>query len=195
MWKASRMGRDRPRHICRISSCWDSRERRSRSKQGSSKQNLEVQHTCHDTSFRSNLLGNRRTLEPWIIRIYRWTRQENFPNYTRTIRNTISFPKAVHIAAEGKRTSIQKPVPSRVIFVPGSVPFQTTPNLQFLACRLRAGGRKKKINKENNNNNNNIILFSDGKRPDGWPLFHGNEERVSHGMSPSPTPSPTHIFI
>ena len=29
----------------------------------SSKQNLKVQHTCHDTSFRSNLRGNRRTLE------------------------------------------------------------------------------------------------------------------------------------
>ena len=50
------------------------------------------------------------------------------------------FPKAVHIAAEEKRTSIKKHVLGRVIFVPDSVPFQTTPNLQFLACRLRAGG-------------------------------------------------------
>ena len=33
----------------------------------------------------------------------------------------IYFPKAVHIAAERKRTSIQKHVLSRVIFVPGSV--------------------------------------------------------------------------
>ena len=63
-WKAFRMERDRPRHICRISSCRDSRERRSRREQGISKQNLQVQHTCHDTSFRSNLRGNRRTLEP-----------------------------------------------------------------------------------------------------------------------------------
>ena len=29
---------------------------------------------------------------------------------------------------------------SIVIFVPGSVPVQTTPNLQFVACRFRAGG-------------------------------------------------------
>ena len=140
----SRMERDRPRHICRISSCWDSRGCRSRSEQGSSKQNLEVQQTCLDTSFRSNLHGNRRTLEPWIIRIYRWTRQENFPNYTGTIGNTISFPKAVHIAAERKRTGIQKHVLSRVISVPGSVPFQPKPNLYVLACRLRAGWRKNK---------------------------------------------------
>ena len=53
----------------------------------------------------------------------------------------ISFPKAVHIAAEGELTSIQNHVLSTVIFVPGSVPFQITTNLQFLACRLRAGGR------------------------------------------------------
>ena len=46
-----------------------------------------------------------------------------FQIYTRTIGNTISFPKAVHIAAEEKRTSSQKHVLSRVIFVPGSVPF------------------------------------------------------------------------
>ena len=141
----SRMERDRSRHICRISSCWDSRGCTSRSEQGSSKQNIEVQHTCHDTSFHSNLRGNRRTLEPWIIRIYLWTRQENLSNYTRTIGNTISFPKAVHIAAERKRTSIQKHVLSRVIFVPGSVPFQTTPNLQFLVYRPRACGRKNSI--------------------------------------------------
>ena len=133
-----------------------SRERRSRIEQGSSKQNLQVLHTCHDTSFRSNLRGNRRTLDPWIIgiyrwtrqenfplrgnrrtldpwiiEIYRWTRQENFPNYTRTIGNTNSFPKAAHIAAERKGTSIQKHVRSRVIFVPGNVPFQTKPNYNF----------------------------------------------------------------
>ena len=94
---------------------------------------------------RSNRRRSRRTLEPWIFRTHRWPRQKNLPNYTRTIGNTISFPKTVHIAAEGKRTSIQKHVFSRVIFVPVSVPLQTTPNLQFLACRLRAGGRKKKI--------------------------------------------------
>ena len=111
--------------------------------------NLEVQHTCHDISFRSNLDRNKRTLEPWIIRIRHWTRQENIPNYTRTIGNTISIPKAVHIAAEGKRTSIQKHILNRVISVPGSVPFQTTPDLQFLSCRLRAGWCKKK---ESNNN-------------------------------------------
>ena len=28
-----------------------------------------------------------------------------------------------------------------------------------------------------------------------WPSFHSNEERASHVMSPSPTPSPTHTFI
>ena len=55
--------------------------------------------------------------------------QENIQNYTRTIWNTISFPKAGHITAEGKRTSIRKHILSRVIFVPGSASFQTTPNL------------------------------------------------------------------
>ena len=104
------------------------------------------------TQFRSHLHRNRRTLEPWIIRIHRWTRQENFPNYTRIIGNTIFCPKAVHIAAERKRTSIQKHVLSRIKFLPGSVPFHTTPNLQFLACRLRDGGCKK----IKNNNSRNL---------------------------------------
>ena len=28
-----------------------------------------------------------------------------------------------------------------------------------------------------------------------WSSFYGNEERALHGMSPSPTPSPTHTVI
>ena len=100
-WRASRMGCHRPRHICRISSCWDSIEHRSRSEHSSSKQNLEVQHTCNDTSFCSNLRRNRRTLEPWIIRIHRWTRQENFPNYTRFIGNNF-FSKGCPYRCKGE---------------------------------------------------------------------------------------------
>ena len=50
-------------------------------------------------------------------------------NYTRTYWKHNFFPKVVHIAADRKRTSIQKHVLSRVIFVSGSVPFQTKSNL------------------------------------------------------------------
>ena len=48
-WKASGMGRHRPRHICRFSSCSDSRERRSRSEQGSSKQKISKYNTLATT--------------------------------------------------------------------------------------------------------------------------------------------------
>ena len=52
---------------------------------------------------------------------------------------TLSFAKSVHIAAERKRTSIQKHVLSRVIFVPGSVPLKTKPGF------VLAGAKKIKI--------------------------------------------------
>ena len=59
------MRRDRPHtyassHLAETVERERERERTSRSEQGGSKQNLEVQHTCQDTSFRSNLRGG-----PW----------------------------------------------------------------------------------------------------------------------------------
>ena len=83
-------------------------------------------NTLATTHYFIPIARNWRTLELRSLGIHLRIWQKNHTNHTGTFEDTISVPKAVNITVERKWNSVQKHFHNRVIFVPGSVPFQTS---------------------------------------------------------------------